>query len=183
MMFGQIVFLSGLIILAIGSTQPAHAQGVATGGTAVPARPLRAGMKPPTVEYHDIATQAGLTGVDISGSETSKQYIPETTGNGVAIFDFDNDGLPDIFLVNSGRLEKDAAPPKHFLYHNLGGLKFEDVTDKAGIKPTGWGQGVCVADIDSHGSPDLFITQWGQNVLYRNLGNGTFKDETRERGL
>src|SRR5207253_2982466 len=57
------------------------------------------------------------------------------------------------------------------------------VTDKAGIKPTGWGQGVCVGDIDNHGYPDLFITQWGQNVLYRNLGNGRFKDETRERGL
>src|SRR5258708_32980944 len=65
------------MIGAVGSIQPAHAQGVATGGSAVPARPLRAGMKPPTVEYHDIATQAGLTGVDISGSETSKQYIVE----------------------------------------------------------------------------------------------------------
>jgi len=140
-------------------------------------------MKPPTVEYHDIATQAGLTGVDISGSETSKQYIVEATGNGVAIFDFDNDGLPDIFLVNSGTLGTGAVHPKHFLYHNLGGLKFEDVTDKAGIKPPGWGQGVCVGDIDNHGYPDLFITQWGQNVLYRNLGNGTFKDETKERGL
>src|ERR1700757_1846082 len=125
MMFSQIRFSLGLIVLALGSIQPAHAQGVATGGTAVPARPLPTGRKPPTVEYHDIATQAGLTGVNISGSETSKQYIVETTGNGVAIFDFDNDGLPDIFLVNSGRLEKDAAQPKHFLYHNLGGLKFE----------------------------------------------------------
>jgi len=67
MMFSQIRFSLGLIILALGSIQPAHAQGVATGGSAVPARPLRAGMKPPTVEYHDIATQAGLTGVNISG--------------------------------------------------------------------------------------------------------------------
>jgi len=179
----QVVLFFGLILFVLGGFHLAHAQGVATGGTAVPARPLPAGMKAPTVEYRDIANQAGLTGVNISGSETSKQYIVETTGNGVAVFDFDNDGLPDIFLVNSGRLEKDAAPAKHFLYHNLGGLKFEDVTDKAGIKPTGWGQGVCVGDIDNHGYPDLFITQWGQNVLYRNLGNGTFKDETKERGL
>ena len=140
-------------------------------------------MKPPTVEYLDIATQAGLAGVDISGSETSKQYIVEATGNGVAIFDFDNDGLPDIFLVNSGTLDKGAVQPKHFLYRNLGGLKFEDVTEKAGIKPTGWGQGVCVGDVDNHGYPDLFITRWGQNVLDRNLGNGAFKDETKERGL
>jgi hypothetical protein len=182
-MIGQICFLLGLIILALGSIPRARAQGVATGGSAIPARPLRAGMKPPTVEYHDIATQAGLTGINISGSETLKQYIIETTGSGVAIFDFDNDGLPDIFLVNSGTLGTGAVHPKHFLYHNVGGPKFEDVTDKAGIKATGWGQGVCVGDIDNHGYPDLFITQWGQNVLYRNLGNGTFKDETKERGL
>ena len=71
----------------------------------------------------------------------------------------------------------------HFLYHNLGGLKFEDVTDKAGIKPTGWGQGVCAGDIDNDGYPDLFVTQWGQNVLYRNQASGKFRDETKERGL
>src|SRR4051812_25201222 len=97
-MVSQIVCLPVLIILAFSSIQLAQAQGVATGGTAVPARPLPAGVKPPAVEYRDIATQAGVTGVNVSGSETSKQYIVETTGNGVAIFDFDNDGLPDIFL-------------------------------------------------------------------------------------
>src|SRR6266699_5707162 len=123
MMFSQIRFSLGLIILALASIQPAHVQGVAAGGSAVPARPLRAGMKPPTVEYHDVATQAGLTGVDISGSETSKQYIVEATGNGVAIFDFDNDGLSDLFLVNSGTLGTGAVHLKHFLYRNLGGLK------------------------------------------------------------
>jgi hypothetical protein len=179
----QSLLLSCFVLLLLGNIHPAHAQGAATGGTAVPARPLPSGMKAPAVDYRDMAREAGLTGVNISGSDISKQYIVETTGNGVAVFDFDNDGLPDIFLVNSGRLEKGAAQPKHFLYHNLGGLKFEDVTDKAGITPTGWGQGVCVGDIDNHGYPDLFITQWGQNVLYRNLGNGTFKDETKERGL
>jgi hypothetical protein len=181
--FAQILLLAVLIILALSDIQLAQAQGVATGGTAVPGRPLPAGVKPPAVEYRDVAAQAGVTGVNVSGSESSKQYIVETTGNGVAIFDFDNDGLPDIFLVNSGTLDKGTIQPNHFLYHNLGGLKFEDVTEKAGIKLTGWGQGVCVGDIDNHGYPDLFITQWGQNVLYRNLGNGTFRDETRQRGL
>jgi hypothetical protein len=120
--------------------------------------------------------------VDISGSETSKQYIVEATGNGVAIFDFDNDGLPDIFLVNSGTLGTGAVHPKHFLYHNLGGLKFEDVTSKAGIKPTGWGQGVCVGFVDNRSYPDLFITQWGQNVLYRNLGNAHSRTRRRSGG-
>ena len=172
------------IVISIVGVHIALGQGSATGGTAVPERPLPPGMKPPAVDYRDIATPAGLVGVNVSGSKTSKQYIVETTGNGVAIFDYDNDGLPDILLVNAGRSEKDSAQPKHFLYHNLGGLKFEDVNaDKAGIGQTGWGQGVCVGDVDNHGYPDLFITQWGQNVLYRNLGNGTFQDETKERGL
>ena len=179
----RVPLLLAWIFVSIVAAPIAHGQGVATGGTAVPARPLPPGKKPPAVDYRDVAAQAGVVGANVSGSETSKQYIVETTGNGVAIFDYDNDGLPDIFLVNAGRLEKGAAQPNHFLYHNLGGLKFEDVTDKAGITQTGWGQGVCVGDIDNHGYPDLFITQWGQNVLYRNLGNGTFKDETRERGL
>jgi len=172
-----------LAVTIVGEKQSARAQGAATGGKAVPARPLPPGMKSPVVHYEDIAAQAGLNGVNVSGPEHSKQYISETTGNGVAIFDYDNDGLPDIFFVNAGRLGKDAAQPTHFLYHNLGGLKFEDVTEKSGIRHTGWGQGVCVGDIDNHGYPDLFVTQWGQNVLYRNLGNGTFRDQTKERGL
>jgi enediyne biosynthesis protein E4 len=181
--FSKVPLLLCWILFPVVGAHIAHGQGVATGGKPVPARPLPAGMKPPVVDYRDIATQAGLAGVNVSGPETSKQYIVETTGNGVAILDYDNDGLPDIFLVNAGRLEKAAPQPKHFLYHNLGGLKFEDVTDKAGITQTGWGQGVCIGDVDNNGYPDLFITQWGQNVLYRNLGNGTFKDETKERGL
>lgn len=176
-------FLFAWIVIAFGSVDSADAQGVATGGRAAPARPLPPGITPPVVDYRDIAAQAGLVGVNVSGSETSKHYIVETTGNGVAIFDYDNDGLPDIFLVNAGLLDKGAAQPRPFLYHNLGGLKFEDVTEKAGIRQAGWGQGVCVGDVDNHGYPDLFVTQWGQNVLYRNLGNGTFKDETKERGL
>lgn len=159
------------------------AQGVATGGTAVPAKPLPLGMKPPDVHYVDVALQAGLIGKNVSGSEHNQQYIVETTGTGVAIFDYDNDGLPDIFFANADRLQKGGSPPTHFLYHNLGGLKFEDVTAKAGLAHTGWAQGVCVGDIDNDGNEDLYITQWGQNILYRNQGNGTFKDETRDRGL
>jgi hypothetical protein len=169
------------VILGVCSTS--REQGVATGGTAVPARPLPPGMKPPLVRYEDVAARAGLTGVNVSGAERGKQYIVETTGTGVAIFDYDNDGLPDIFLVNGDRWDETAPKPTHFLYHNLGGLKFEDVTEKAGLTHTGWGQGVCVGDIDNDGYADLFITQWGQNVLYHNLGHGVFRDETKARGL
>jgi hypothetical protein len=158
--------------------------GVATGnGVATPAKPLPPGMKPPVVRYEDIAAQAGLTGLNVSGAAANKQYIVETTGTGVAIFDYDNDGLPDILFVNGDRFQKDGTPPTPLLYHNLGGLKFEDVTKKAGLTHTGWGQGVCAGDMDNDGNVDLFMTQWGQNVLYRNQGNGTFQDETQSRGL
>jgi hypothetical protein len=169
-------------LLALG---PAWGQlGVATGnGVATPARPLSPGMHPPAVNYVDIAAQAGLTSVNVSGAEKNKQYIVETTGNGVAIFDYDNDGLPDILLVNGGRLKDSGKGPGPVLYHNLGGLKFEDATSKARLTNSAWGQGVCAGDIDNDGHVDLFITAWGENMLYRNLGNGTFRDETAERGL
>jgi len=181
MMF-HVIFCCAAALSFLSLCERGHAQGAATGGKAVPAKPLPPGMKAPTVQYQDIAAQAGLVGVNVSGAEHGKQYIVETTGTGVAIFDYDNDGLPDIFFVNAGRLQ-DAGETTHFLYHNLGNLKFEDVTKKAGIAHTGWGQGVCVGDVDNDGHPDLFITQWGRNVLYRNQGNGTFQDETKARGL
>ncbi|HEY6491531.1 MAG: CRTAC1 family protein [Terracidiphilus sp.] len=135
------------------------------------------------MHYEDIAAQAGLTAVNVSGAEQNKQYIVETTGNGVAIVDYDNDGLPDILLVNGGRLKDGGTGPGPVLYHNLGNLKFEDVTQKAGLTGNAWGQGVCAGDIDNDGHVDLFITAWGENMLYHNLGNGTFRNETAERGL
>ena len=157
---------------------------MATGnGVATPAKPLPPGIKPPVVRFEDIATEAGLTGVNVSGAANNKQFIVETTGTGVAIFDYDNDGLPDILFVNGGRFLESGAPPTPLLYHNLGGLKFEDVTKKAGLTYTGWGQGVCAGDFDNDGNVDLFITGWGHNVLYHNRGDGTFQDETETRGL
>jgi hypothetical protein len=163
---------------------PCHAQmGVSTGnGVAAPAKPLPPGMKAPVVRYEDVAAQAGLVGLNVSGAAKNKQYIIETTGTGVAIFDYDNDGLPDILFVNGDRFQEGGTSTP-LLYHNLGGLKFEDVTANAGLTHTGWGQGVCAGDIDNDGYVDLFITQWGQNVLYRNQGNGKFQNETEARGL
>jgi hypothetical protein len=147
-----------------------------------PVHPLPAGMKAPIVDFRDIAAQAGLTAEIISG-DLDQTYIVENTGTGVAIFDYDNDGLPDIFLVQGDRLHNSGPPFTPHLYHNLGGLHFEDVTAKAGIGHLGWGQGVCAGDADNDGHVDLFLTQWGHNVFLHNLGNGTFRDETRERGL
>lgn len=162
---------------------PAISQMTGGGRKAAPKRPLPPGVKAPTIQFVDLASKAGLVGVNVSGSDKQQAYIVENTGTGVAIFDYDNDGLPDIFFVNGDRFDRTGAAPKHFLYHNLGGLRFVDVTEKAGITHTGWGQGVCAGDVDNDGNVDLFVTSWGQNVLWRNQGNGTFRDETKERGL
>ncbi|MFP5229680.1 MAG: CRTAC1 family protein [Acidobacteriota bacterium] len=157
-------------------------QMVSGNATDQPARPLPPGMKAPVVDFRDIAGQAGLTAKVVSG-DLDQTYIVENTGTGVAIFDYDNDGLPDIFLVQGDRLHNSGTPLTPHLYHNLGGLHFEDVTAKAGIGHLGWGQGVCAGDVDNEGHVDLFVTQWGHNVFLHNLGNGTFRDETKERGL
>ena len=114
----------------------------------------------PRVEYRDLAQDAGLTGINISGAEKNKQYILETTGTGVAIFDFNNDGLQDIFLVNASRLDMAGDELTHYLYKNLGGLRFEDVTARSGLLHSGWGQGVCAGDVDNDGHVDLFVTHW-----------------------
>ena len=157
-------------------------QSTSTGAVDQPVRPLPPGVKPPSLDFRDLAAEAGLTAITISG-DLDQTYVVENTGSGVAIVDYDNDGLPDIFLVQGDRLKPGNPPLTPHLYHNLGGLHFEDVTRKAGIGHTGWGQGVCAGDVDNDGYVDLFIGQWGHNVFLHNMRNGTFRDETKERGL
>jgi hypothetical protein len=130
------------------------------------------------VYFTDEATKAGLIAPNTFGGVDTKQYIIETTGTGVAIFDYDNDGWPDIFVVNGTTLEPMAGkkPPTNHLYHNNHDGTFTDVTEKAGLAHTGWGQGVCVGDYDNDGNEDIFVTYYGKNVLYHNHGNGTFTD-------
>jgi enediyne biosynthesis protein E4 len=132
----------------------------------------------PVAHFTDLAVKAGLTDTVIFGGENKKKYIIETTGTGVAIFDYDNDGWSDIFVVNGTTLEglpAGKAPTSH-LYHNNHDGTFTDVTEKAGLTHTGWGQGVCVGDYDNDGYEDLYVTYYGKNVLYHNNGNGTFTD-------
>jgi hypothetical protein len=119
-----------------------------------------------------------------SGSATNKQLLLEEMGCGVAIIDYDNDGWPDIFLVNGGSTGP-AAPrkPTSYLFHNNRDGTFTDVTRKAGLTHSGWGQAVCVGDYNNDGFDDLFVTYFGRNVLYRNNGNGTFTDVSAEAGV
>src|SRR5689334_12262847 len=149
-----------------------------------PAPSIQTNLPPIKVDFRDIAEQAGLTAINVTGSETHKKYILETTGSGVGIFDFDNDGLMDIFVVNSATLEAQGEQqPTSHLYRNLGGLKFRDVTAEANLTRHGWGQGVCIGDYDNDGLRDLFVTYYGHSVLYHNEGGGKFKDVTEEAGL
>jgi hypothetical protein len=136
-------------------------------------------------DFRDVATAAGLTARTVIGGERTKQYILETTGGGVAIVDYDDDGRPDIFLVNGARLESSPAdaPPVSHLYRNNGDGTFADVTEKAGVAGKGWGQGVCAGDYDNDGHVDLVVTYYGHQILYRNNGDGTFSDVTRRSGL
>ena len=166
--------------------QIVSAQGVAVTGRAPRESPLAQTELPrPRVQYEDIADEAGLEFRHVSGEADDKRYILETTGSGVALFDFDSDGLLDVFLVN-GRpwtLSQAVPAPTSRLFRNLGGLRFEDVTNESGLVHTGWGQGVCVGDYDDDGFDDLFITHYGPNLLYRNEDGGRFRDVTAEAGL
>ena len=135
--------------------------------------------------FRNTAREAGLTAVTVFGGTQTNKYLLETTGTGVAVLDVDADGWLDIFLVNGTTLAgfpRGAAPTNH-LYRNRRDGTFEDVTGKAGLGQTGWGQGACAGDYDNDGFDDLFVTYWGQNRLYHNRGNGTFADVTVAVGL
>ena len=137
------------------------------------------------VDLEDIAKAAGLNFRHVSGDPMLKKFLLEATGGGVAIFDYDGDGLPDIFLVNGTEWKKKpgSAVLTSRLYRNLGGMRFEDVTARAGLIHEGWGQGVCVGDYDNDGREDMFVTYYGHNVLYHNDGDGHFTDVTAKAGI
>ncbi|MGI8772937.1 MAG: CRTAC1 family protein [Acidobacteriaceae bacterium] len=141
----------------------------------------------------DVAPAAGLDMLNVNGGVTTKKYIIETTGSGVAAFDYDNDGWPDIFLVNGTTLATGLAaaagqqhgvvPPSSHLYHNNHDGTFTDVTRASGVMATSWGQGVCVGDYDNDGYDDFYVTAYGANRLYHNEHNGTFREVAAEAGV
>jgi len=137
------------------------------------------------VSFLNVARESGLNVKTIFGGEHKNKYLLETTGCGVAFYDYDNDGWLDIFLVNGSRLEGFPAgsePVSHLFRNNRDGT-FTDVTAKAGVGHAGWGQGVCIGDYDNDGWEDLFVTYYGKNVLYHNNGDGTFTDLSQKAGV
>ena len=153
---------------------------ICAGGRAAPTAQDALGFS-----FTNIAREAGLVAATVYGGKETNKYLLETTGCGAAVLDYDEDGWLDIFLVNGTVLEgfpKGQEPTNH-LYRNQGNGTFEDVTARAGLAESGWGQGACAGDYDNDGHDDLFVTYYGQNHLYRNVGNGTFQDVTTKAGL
>ena len=145
----------------------------------------RAADPPITVRYIDVRQSAGITFLQDS-TQTEEKYYLETMGTGVAWIDYDQDGLMDLYFVQSAATDiyKPLHPLHCALYHNNGDGTFTDVTEKAGVGGEGhYGQGVAVGDFDNNGYPDLYVTGYGSAILYRNNGNGTFTDITTRAGV
>src|ERR1051325_4081330 len=138
---------------------------------------------PQPIKFTDITAQAGITFKHVASPD--KKFIVESMSGGVALFDYDNDGLLDIFFVNSLTVDlvKSKGKTKSALYHNDGNGKFTDVSDKAGVSDIGWGMGVSVGDYNNDGFEDLYVTCLGPDHLLKNNGNGTFTDVTAKAGV
>jgi hypothetical protein len=151
-----------------------------------------ASSRPLPGKFVDVTSALGIH-FQYFSSHTSKKYLPETMGAGVALFDYDNDGRLDIFLVNGAPLSdptlKGTVPQKigpqywNRLFHQIPDGTFEDVTEKAGLQGVGYGMGVAVGDYDNDGYEDLYVTALGGNKLYHNNGDGTFTDVTEKAGV
>jgi hypothetical protein len=148
----------------------------------LPAAPARAECP---IRFRDVTAQTGIDFVHTDGG-SGRKYIVESMSAGLATFDYDNDGKIDIYFLNGRPLagRKTKVPPKNRLYRNLGGFRFKDVTDEAGVGGgAGFGLGVCAGDYDNDGHQDLYLNNYGENILYHNNGDGTFTDVTRKAGV
>ncbi|HXF11966.1 MAG TPA: VCBS repeat-containing protein, partial [Terriglobales bacterium] len=134
-------------------------------------------------QFKEVSHEAGLTVPHISTAD--KQYIVESMSGGVGLIDCDNDGKLDIIVANGSTIEhfRQGGDPMITLYHQDADFKFSNITQSAGLTRKGWGMGVAVADYDNDGLPDIYVTGYGGNALYRNLGNCKFEDVTEKAGV
>ncbi len=138
------------------------------------------------VVYEDVTAQTALINFKHKSGNPQKDYILDSPPSGVAIFDYDGDGKPDIYLLNGSTFEALRGKEKALraaLYRNLGDWKFEEVTDKAGVANERWGFGVAVGDYDNDGRPDMYVGNYGVSRLYHNNGDGTFTDVAEKLGV
>jgi hypothetical protein len=152
----------------------------------VPLPGLHSAESSPPVSFVDVTRPAGLVKArNVSGRAEDKQLLLEEMGCGAAFFDYDNDGWLDIFLVNGSSFDPAVRDrhPTSYLFHNNRDGTFTDVTIRAGLMHSGWGQGCCVGDYDNDGFDDLFVSYFGRNVLYHNNGDGTFTDVSEKAGV
>ncbi len=151
---------------------------------AVVSTALAFGARPDAAHFIDTTSLAGIRYVHQNGASPEK-FLPETMAGGAVLFDYDNDGWIDVFLVNSGSISRSEGLTgvPHRLYHNDQGLKFTDATSGSGIHPSAFGMGACAADYDNDGMEDLYVTSVGANNLYRNIGAGRFADVTSAAGV
>jgi hypothetical protein len=141
---------------------------------------------PPPVAFEDVTARSGINFVLNNGARSGEKHQIETMLGGVALLDYDGDGLLDLFLANGAAQPGfDKRDPRYWnrLYRNRGNGIFEDVTARAGVAGEGYSMGVAAADFDNDGHPDLFVTGVGRNILYRNRGDGTFEDVTAKAGI
>jgi len=185
-----LVASSGFVFAQTPAKKPPPQQGggVSTGTPVNYSSRRTAGITDPKapIIFEDVTDKTALANFKHRSGDPQKNYIFETTSGGVAIFDYDGDGLPDIFLLNGSTvaaLEGKEKPPRSALYHNLGNWRFEDVTDKAGVANERWGCGVAVGDYDNDGRPDMYVTNFGVSRLYHNNGNGSFTDVAEKLGV
>src|SRR5690242_14924068 len=167
--------------------------GASTGGVFAPVldgknRPITAGgfVEGAPVIFEDVTKKSGLGKFKHVSGSPEKKLILEAPGSGVGILDYDNDGWPDIYLVNgstSDAMRGKEKPPRAALFHNNHDGTFTDVTDKAGAANERWGFGVAVGDYDNDGWPDLYVTNYGKNRLYHNNHDGTFTDVAESAGV
>ncbi|MCA1817656.1 MAG: CRTAC1 family protein [Acidobacteria bacterium] len=162
--------------------------GVSTGAARTYTSRRTVGVTDPAAPrvFEDVTARTALANFKHRSGSPAKDYIVETASGGTAVFDYDGDGRPDIYLLNGSTIAAQRGkekPPRAALYRNLGGWKFEDVTDKAGVANERWGMGVAVGDYDNDGHPDIFVGNFGTSRLYHNNGDGTFTDVAEKLGV